>query len=78
MDITVSTKRRIQIQDSWVDCEVIRVQENSGKVKVSRAVTVPASSEFIISGVCYTEENYEDQTVIVALPGLFSYLFLYF
>ena len=62
MDITVSTKRGIQIKDSWVDCEVIRVQENSGKVKISRAVTVPASSEFIMSGVCYTEEKYEDQT----------------
>ena len=64
MDITVSTKRGIQMKNTWVDFEVIRVQENSGKVKVSRAVTVPASSEFITSGVCDMEENYEDQTYI--------------
>ena len=34
-------------------------------MKVSRAVIVPASSEFIMSGVCDTEENYEDQTYIL-------------
>lgn len=64
MDITVTTKRGIQIKDTWVDCEVIRIHENTGQVKVSRAVTVPASSEFIMTGICDTERESENQTYI--------------
>ena len=52
MDITVNTKRGIQVNDQWVECEIIRSRDTQGSVKVTRAVTVPAASEFIMTGSC--------------------------
>ena len=52
MNITVNTRRGIQVRDTWVECEVIRSHDAAGQVKVARAVTVPASSEFIMTGQC--------------------------
>ena len=52
MNITVNTRRGIQVKDTWVECEVIRSHDATGQVKVARAVTVPAISEFIMTGQC--------------------------
>ena len=54
MDITVNTKRGIKVREQLVECEVIRSHDTAGQVKVSRAVTVPAASEFIMTGQCDT------------------------
>lgn len=62
LDITVSTKRGIQIKDTWADCEVIRSHDSTGRVKVSRAVTVPAYSEFIMTGQCNSIVDDEERT----------------
>lgn len=51
-DITVNTKKGICISETWIPCDVIRSVEQSAKVKVSRAVTIPANSEYILSGHC--------------------------
>ena len=52
MNITVNTKRGIQIEDKWIDCEVIRSHDSTAQVKVARAVTIPANSEFVMRGHC--------------------------
>ena len=52
MDITVNTKRGIQIKDQWVECEITRSHDAVGPVKIARAVTVPALSEFIMTANC--------------------------
>ena len=51
-DITVNTKKGIQIADTWIPCTVIRSVDPSPKVKLSRSTTVPANSEFILTGNC--------------------------
>ena len=64
MNITVNTKRGIQIEDKWIDCEVIRSHDSTAQVKVSRAVTVPANSEFIMRGQCNSAITQENCTCI--------------
>ena len=62
MDITVNTKRGIQVKDQWIECEVIRCHDSAGQVKVARAVTVPASSEFVMTGRCDSLSSEEEMT----------------
>ena len=64
MNITVNTKRGIQIEDKWIDCEVIRSHDSTAQVKVSRAVTVPANSEFIMRCQCNSAITQENCTCI--------------
>ena len=64
MDITVNTKRGIQVKDQWVECEIIRSHDTQGPVKVARAVTVPAASEFIMTGSCSVKPNDDEQTFL--------------
>lgn len=64
MDITVNTKRGIQVKDQWVECEIIRSHDTLGPVKVARAVTVPASSEFVMTGSCSVNPDVEEQTFV--------------
>lgn len=61
MDITVNTKRGIQVKDQWVECEITRSHDSVGSVKVARAVTVPAYSEFMMTGTCSTVPDGEGQ-----------------
>lgn len=58
-NITINTKKGIQIDDLWIDCEVTRTKVKPSPVAVYRAVTIPAYSEFIMQGVCneITEEE---------------------
>ena len=62
MDITVNTKRGIQVKDQWVECEIIRSHDNVGPVRIARAVTVPALSEFVMSASC--DRNQDQQTFL--------------
>ena len=64
MDITVNTKRGIQVKDQWVECEITRSHDSIGPVKVARAVTVPAYSEFVMTGLCNSLPAEEDKTFI--------------
>ena len=64
MDITVNTKRGIQVKDQWIECEIIRSHDTLGPVKIARAVTVPASSEFVITGSCSVKPDDEGQTFV--------------
>ena len=61
MDITVNNKRGIQVKDQWVECEIIRSHDTQGPVKVARVVTVPAASEFIMTGSCSVKPNDDEQ-----------------
>ena len=64
MDITVNTKRGIQVKDQWVECEITRSHDSVGPVKVARAVTVPAYSEFVMTGLCNSLPAEEGKTFI--------------
>ena len=64
MDITVNTKRGIQVKDQWVECEIIRSHDTQGPMKVACAVTVPAASEFIMTGICSVKPNDDEQTFL--------------
>ena len=64
MDITVNTKRGIQVKDQWVECEITRSHDSVGPVKVARAVTIPAYSEFVMTGLCNSLPAEEDKTFI--------------
>ena len=64
MDITVNTKRGIQVKDQWVECEITQSHDSVGPVKVARAVTVPAYSEFVMTGLCNSLPAEEDKTFI--------------
>ena len=64
MNITVNTKRGIQIEDKWIDCEVIRSHDSTAQVKVARAVTIPANSKFVMRGHCNSAIAQENITFI--------------
>ena len=66
MDITVNTKRGIQVKDHWVECEITRSHDSVGPVKVARAVTIPAYSGFVMTGLCNFLPAEEDKTFIFA------------
>ena len=59
MDITVNTKRGIQVRDQWVECEIVRSHDAVGPVIIARAVTVPAMSEFVMTVSCDMKQNHE-------------------
>ena len=59
MDITVNTKRGIQVRDQWVECEIARSHDTVGPVIIARAVTVPAMSEFVMTASCDMKQNHE-------------------
>ena len=64
MNITVNTKRGIQVEDKWIDCEVISSHDSTAQMKVARAVTVPAKSEFIMRGHCNAAIAIQNQTFV--------------
>jgi hypothetical protein len=50
-DITVNTKKGLEIEGQWVECEVIRASSKVGRVTLRRSVTVPANCEFVVTGI---------------------------
>ena len=55
----MNTKRGIQVKDQWIEYEIIRSHDTLGPVKITRAVTVPASAEFVITGSCSVKPDDE-------------------
>ena len=64
MDITLNTKRRLQLGEEWVECEVICSHDSTAEVKVARAVTIPAQSELIMTGRCNSVLEIENMTYL--------------
>ena len=58
----MNTKRGIQVKDQWTECEIVRSHDALGPVKVARAMTVPASSDFVFTGSCSVKSDDEVQT----------------
>lgn len=50
-NITINTKKGIEVGGTWVGCEVIRKSDRVARVYVKESVTVPANSEIIIEGI---------------------------
>ena len=69
MDITVNTKRGIQVRDQWVECEIIRSHDTAGPVKIARAITVPALSEFVMTGNCSVKQDEPEQAFLFEASG---------
>lgn len=56
LDITINSKRGIQIDEKWIDCDVEReTDEKLARVVLTENVTIPANSEIILSG--WTERS---------------------
>ena len=49
-DIVVSTKRGLELEGKWINCEVTRKESNIARVTLKRSVTIPATSEFVVTG----------------------------
>ena len=69
MDITVNTKRGIQVRDQWVECEIIRSHDTAGPVRIARAITVPALSEFVMTGNCSVKQDEPEQAFLFEASG---------
>lgn len=51
LDITINSKRGIQIDEKWIECDVEReTDEKLARVVLTENVTIPANSEIILSG----------------------------
>ena len=49
-DITLNTKRGLQINNEWVNCDVfIKAEKTPAKVTIKRSVTIPANYELVIT-----------------------------
>ena len=48
LDITINSKRGIQIDEKWIDCDVEReTEEKLARLVLTENVTIPANSEII-------------------------------
>lgn len=52
LNISVNTKKGIQVHGKWIACDVFRTTDKSAQVKVSRSITIPANTELILVGQC--------------------------
>ncbi|CAC5378679.1 AZI1 [Mytilus coruscus] len=50
MDITVNSRKGIQLNGKWIECEVNRKSDMIARVVLTENVTVPANSEMILFG----------------------------
>ncbi|CAC5407836.1 unnamed protein product [Mytilus coruscus] len=55
-DITINTRRGIEVGGTWVDCEVMRRSDNISRIFVSESITIPANSEVILEGKGHQSE----------------------
>ncbi|CAC5376478.1 unnamed protein product [Mytilus coruscus] len=55
-DITINTRRGLEIQGHWVDCDVLRKSDKVARVVLKETVTVPPNSEVILSGYGINDE----------------------
>ncbi|CAG2216578.1 unnamed protein product [Mytilus edulis] len=49
-DITINTKRGLEIKGQWINCDVTRRSDKVARVVLKEAVTIPANSEVILPG----------------------------
>lgn len=49
-DVTINTRRGLEIKEKRVDCHVDRKQDKVSRVLVSETTTIPSSSEALILG----------------------------
>ncbi|CAC5373041.1 unnamed protein product [Mytilus coruscus] len=49
-DITINTKRGLEIQGVWIDCDVQRRSDNVARILLKETVTIPPNSEVILEG----------------------------
>ena len=49
-NITVNTKRGLEVNGKWIECDVLRKMDSVARVTLRRSVTVPANSEFVVTG----------------------------
>lgn len=49
-DVTINTRRGLEVKEKWVDCLVDKKQNKVSIVLVSEATTIPPSSEALILG----------------------------
>ncbi|CAC5399295.1 unnamed protein product [Mytilus coruscus] len=55
-DITINTKRGIEIKGQWINCDVTRRSDKVARVVLKEAVTIPSISEVILPGLCINSE----------------------
>ena len=49
-DITVNTRRGLEVNGKWIECEISKKPERVARVTLRRSVTIPANSEFVVTG----------------------------
>ncbi|CAC5372988.1 unnamed protein product [Mytilus coruscus] len=49
-DVTINTKRGLEIQGVWIDCDVQRRLDNVARILLKETVTIPPNSEVILEG----------------------------
>lgn len=49
-DITINSKRGLQLRGQWIECETSRSIDGVARVRVDEPVTIPANSEVVITG----------------------------
>ncbi|CAC5397868.1 unnamed protein product [Mytilus coruscus] len=49
-DITINTKRGLEIQGVWIDCDVQKRSDNVARILLKETVTIPPNSEVILEG----------------------------
>ncbi|CAC5382088.1 unnamed protein product [Mytilus coruscus] len=80
-DITINTKRGLEIKGQWINCDVTRRSDKIARVVLKEAVTIPANSEVILPGLsinseildsryCSVEPVVEDERKIIVARSL--------
>ena len=49
-DITINSKRGLQLGGQWICCETERCTDGVARVRIKDPVTIPANSEMVIQG----------------------------
>ena len=49
-DITINTRRDLEVKGQWINCDVIRKEDKVARVILKETVTIPANSEVILPG----------------------------
>jgi len=77
-NITINTRRGLEVQGEWVNCDVIRKADQVARVLLKETVTIPPNSEVILPGrsvnlevldtrFCSVEPVFEDErNVLIA------------
>lgn len=55
-DITINTRRGIQVQGCWVECDVTRKSDKVARILLNETSTIPGNTEVILQGHCENAE----------------------